>query len=239
MSLKCLSMCQHFKERGLVRAVAVVISIIGFVLAALQSEEASNPSWCPCCRRRRRIVVLAERPVREMQGQVRLHFRTQDPQGAYKRLHCVSYREGCKSHRIELMKVCASVAEHILIMCSSETDSSSDHEARASHGGTASLGAIGGLCLATDVDLQCSKETSWSCCQAASMLQAGNGVAVKGLTARAKRRGSNVLMADGQIRLGPATWRAIHGQADGLWMARDGHGWPWMAMDAYGWPWIC
>ena len=28
------------------------------------------------------------------------------PLGAYKRLHCVSYREGCKSHRIELMKVC-------------------------------------------------------------------------------------------------------------------------------------
>ena len=135
-------------------------------------------------------VVLAERSLREMQGQVRLHFRTQDPQGlaeaaylgdlgrsnphespslmadwmfnhlsmfsitnheahlisnwpvqrsitrsyarkhptslhdfaplhplhlsdfhaqplgAYKRLHCVSYREGCKSHRIELMKVC-------------------------------------------------------------------------------------------------------------------------------------
>jgi len=26
-------------------------------------------------------VVLAERSLREMQGQVRLHFRTQDPQG--------------------------------------------------------------------------------------------------------------------------------------------------------------
>ena len=26
-------------------------------------------------------VVLAERPVREMQAQLRLHFRTQDPQG--------------------------------------------------------------------------------------------------------------------------------------------------------------
>lgn len=29
-------------------------------------------------------------------------------------------------------QVCASAAEHILIMCSAETDSSSDHEARQS-----------------------------------------------------------------------------------------------------------
>lgn len=127
-------------ERGVVRAVAVVISIIGFVycllflgmvvelirslllrwkvrysrveahghwlilgwgdktiflleelLAALQTEEGST-SCCSCCCRRRRIVVLAERPVREMQAQLRLHFRTQDPQGAYKRLYCVSSR---------------------------------------------------------------------------------------------------------------------------------------------------
>eukprot|EP00913_Durusdinium_trenchii_P006967 g6552.t1 len=163
------------KERGVVRAVAVVISIIGFVycltflgmvvelirsfllhwkvkyskvdaqgtmacqtedktiflleelLCAVQRDEADGTSRC--CRRRRRIVILAERPVREMQAEVRLHFRTQDPQGAYKRLRAISYREGCKAHGIELMKVNASAADDILIMCSAETDGSSDHEA--------------------------------------------------------------------------------------------------------------
>ncbi|CAK9056466.1 unnamed protein product, partial [Durusdinium trenchii] len=163
-------------ERGVVRAVAVVISIIGFVycltflgmvvelirsfllhwkvkyskvdaqghwlilgwgdktiflleelLCAVQRDEADGTSRC--CRRRRRIVILAERPVREMQAEVRLHFRTQDPQGAYKRLRAISYREGCKAHGIELMKVNASAADDILIMCSAETDGSSDHEA--------------------------------------------------------------------------------------------------------------
>eukprot|EP00435_Cladocopium_sp_Y103_P032304 s2105_g8.t1 len=209
-------------ERGVVRAVAVVISIIGFVycllflgmvvelirslllrwkvrysrveahghwlilgwgdktiflleelLAALQTEEGSTSSCCSCCRRRRRIVVLAERPVREMQAQLRLHFRTQDPQGAYKRLYCVSYREGCKSHRIELMKVCASAAEHILCMCSAETDSSSDHEA------IRTLLALGALPEAIKADVWAEMHSRESARVVRQILPAAQGIVAR------------------------------------------------------------
>ncbi|CAE7723177.1 unnamed protein product, partial [Symbiodinium sp. CCMP2456] len=163
-------------ERGVVRGVAVVISIAGFVycltflgmvvelirslllfwkdkyskidaqghwlilgwgdktlflleelLEAVSSKEEANARcWCP---HRQRIVILAEKGVREMQREVQMHFRTKDLQGAYRKLRCISYREGCSAHRVELMKVDAPLAEHILIMCTNETDISSDHEA--------------------------------------------------------------------------------------------------------------
>lgn len=104
------------------------IFLLEELLSAIQREE-DQQRWCPP---RRRIVVLAERPVRDMQAEVRLHFRSQDPggQGVYRRMRrAVLYREGCKAHRAELMKVNAFAAEHILIMCGAETDTSSDHEA--------------------------------------------------------------------------------------------------------------
>ncbi|CAE7855639.1 unnamed protein product [Symbiodinium microadriaticum] len=163
-------------ERGVVRGVAVVISIAGFVycltflgmvvelirslllfwkdkyskidaqghwlilgwgdktlflleelLEAVSSKEEANARcWFP---HRQRIVILAEKGVREMQREVQMHFRTKDLQGAYRKLRCISYREGCSAHRVELMKVDAPLAEHILIMCTNETDISSDHEA--------------------------------------------------------------------------------------------------------------
>jgi len=108
-----------------------------------------------------------------MQGQVRLHFRTQDPQGAYKRLHCVSYREGCKSHRIELMKVCASAAEHILIMCSAETDSSSDHEA------IRTLLALGALPRALNADVWAEMHSRESARVVRQILPAAQGIVAR------------------------------------------------------------
>ncbi|CAE7576809.1 unnamed protein product, partial [Symbiodinium natans] len=97
------------------------------LLEAVSSKNAANARCC--CPRRQRIVILAEKDVREMQREVQMHFRTKDPQGDYRKLRCISYREGCSAQRVELMKVDAPLAEHILIMCTNETDISSDHEA--------------------------------------------------------------------------------------------------------------
>jgi hypothetical protein len=68
---------------------------------------------CRCCRRRRKleVIVLADRPVREMKQLVRMHFHfTHLDQG------CIKFRQGSPTDRTELMKVSAASAHTILVM---------------------------------------------------------------------------------------------------------------------------
>ncbi|CAJ1448793.1 unnamed protein product [Effrenium voratum] len=131
--------------------------------------------FCGCCgrRHRRKIVILAERPVREMQREVRMHLRTKDPQGAAKKLGCISYREGCRSHRIELLKVNACLAQHILIMCAAETDSSSDHEA------IRTLLALGALPTAVSSDVWTEMHNRESARVVNNILPAAQGIVAR------------------------------------------------------------
>eukprot|EP00931_Biecheleriopsis_adriatica_P074407 TRINITY_DN48469_c0_g1_i1.p1 TRINITY_DN48469_c0_g1~~TRINITY_DN48469_c0_g1_i1.p1 ORF type:complete len:804 (+),score=110.32 TRINITY_DN48469_c0_g1_i1:63-2414(+) len=82
-----------------------------------------------CCRRRRQIVILAKRPVREMWRDVSMHLRLKQSEGISSKMKMMSFRQGSRDNKLDLQKVSASDAEDILVMCESETGRASDHEA--------------------------------------------------------------------------------------------------------------